>query len=610
MPQMDLEGARASLRADKPTELLELREGQWLDAKTFPYELRDPAAAEELVKDVAAFANGGGGLLVLGVATRLEHGEEVLDRIVPVDRTKIDLDQMRKRIRERITPAPRSVTVGWSDDGQSCVVFIDVPQQAPGTVFVVPAPAAKQGKIPAHTVAVPVRDADGTHWFPRTEIQRLLSMGFTAHGMPGPQALAELVRQAIADNQAHTSPPSLRVGQGLPAREREILHAHEHLRRQADLGQPTSEAYELGACVVQHIADIAESEPGWVLCLVDGQQPLAVAEPVWQAVMDAGRRAPGGGQAISAVGHPAVKDDQPVVLGTASECVDLVGGTWGPGRLVRSGSGPWRWEPHIRLGLDQTRASRNWTANHPAPQLRLRALVNWPWADTGDLEISPSRRRELAQALPISALAGAATLLSQRRGAELRTAQWESGPYRNALDAVSSSSTVTAPDGRPALSATAMAALPNPLEAHVVTCAEVLIEDAATWASCLPADFSTRLSLEEVQAVLLAAWETAADLLPAATTQNPPQMHWAGAPTVELRLSAEGPHDRPQPGLGTMIYLSPLGPTDRSVLSEMAVTITVTPALEHKERQKLLRRAFIYMAHSFGYVEADEDVLL
>ncbi|MET9127790.1 hypothetical protein [Streptomyces sp. NPDC004528] len=138
----------------------------------------------------------------------------------------------------------------------------------------------------------------------------------------------------------------------------------------------------------------------------------------------------------------------------------------------------------------------------------------------------------------------------------------------------------------------------------------MLIEDAAAWASYLPADFSTRLSLEEVQAVLLAAWVTAAGLLPAATIQDPTQMHWAGATTVELRLSAEGPHDRPQPGLGTRIDLSPLGPSDRSVLSGMAVTITVTPVLEHKERQKRLRRAFVCKAYSFGYVKADEDVLL
>ncbi len=35
---------------------------------------------EELAKGVTAFANGGGGLLVLGITTRLD-GEEVLDTI-------------------------------------------------------------------------------------------------------------------------------------------------------------------------------------------------------------------------------------------------------------------------------------------------------------------------------------------------------------------------------------------------------------------------------------------------------------------------------------------------------------------------------------------------
>lgn len=609
MSQMDLEGARSALRAHTPTALLGLRESQWLDAKGAPYELRNPAEVEELAKDVTAFANGGGGLLVLGITTRLEHGEEILDRIASVDRAAFDLDQVRKLIRERVTPAPRNVVVGWSDDGHSCVVFIDTPQQAPGTVFVVAAPAGKRGQVPAHTVAVPVRDADGTHWLPRTEIQRLLSMGFAALDMPGPQALTELVRQAVADVQARTSVPELRVGQGLPARERELSDAYEQLRRVADLGQPNSDAYAQDAAVVQHFADTAESKPGWVLCLVDRQPPLALAEPVWQAVIDAGRRDPAG-QAIPAVGYPAADGEQPAVLGPDTESVNLGGGSWGPGRLVRSGSGPWRWEPQIRISLDQTRAARNWTANQPAPQLRLRALVNWPWAHAGDLEITPPRRRELRQGLPFSALAGAATLLSLRRGTELPAAQWQPGPHRNARDAASYASTVTAPDGRPALTAAAMASLPSPLEAHVVTCAEVLLEDATAWKVLLPADATTRLSLQEAQAVLFAAWETAADLLPTATAQDPDQMQWAGAPTIELRLSAEGPHDQPRPDLGTLIDLSPLGPTDRGVLPEMAVTITAVPALKDKERQPLLRRALVYMAHSFGFVEADEEVLL
>ncbi|PZH15020.1 hypothetical protein C1I97_09130 [Streptomyces sp. NTH33] len=147
---------------------------------------------EELAKDVTAFANGGGGILVLGVTTRLEDGEEVLDTIAPLDRSAVDLDQVRKLIREHVTPVPWGITVDWSDDGQHRVVFIDIPQQAPATIFVVAAPTGKQGKVPAHTVAVPRRDADGTHWLPRTEVQRLLSMGATAHGMPGPQALTEL----------------------------------------------------------------------------------------------------------------------------------------------------------------------------------------------------------------------------------------------------------------------------------------------------------------------------------------------------------------------------------------------------------------------------------
>ncbi|MET9039875.1 hypothetical protein [Streptomyces mirabilis] len=103
---------------------------------------------------------------------------------------------------------------------------------------------------------------------------------------------------------------------------------------------------------------------------------------------------------------------------------------------------------------------------------------------------------------------------------------------------------------------------------------------------------------------------SAADLLPAVTTRDPGQMRWAGAPTVELRLSAEGPHDRPRPDLRTLIDLSGLGPTDRNALPEMAVTITAIPGLEHKERQSLLRRALVYMAHSFGFVEADEELLL
>ncbi|MCX4632597.1 hypothetical protein [Streptomyces sp. NBC_01443] len=128
----------------------------------------------------------------------------------------MNVDQIRKLIRQWITPAPRGVRIGWSGAAGERVLFIDVPAQAAETLFVVPAPVGKPGSPRTDTVAVPMRDGDSTHWLPRTEIQQLLSAGVRASGMPTAQALIELVRQAVSD----AGPDSgLRVGQGLPDRE-------------------------------------------------------------------------------------------------------------------------------------------------------------------------------------------------------------------------------------------------------------------------------------------------------------------------------------------------------------------------------------------------------
>ncbi|MGW5611106.1 AlbA family DNA-binding domain-containing protein [Streptomyces sp. NPDC003753] len=174
---LDVGELRASLRAQRPTLLRGLREGQRLDAKKQPCDPRNPAAVEELAKDVAAFANRGGGLIVLGMATRLEGDEEVLESFTGLERSAVNLDQLRKLIRQHVLPTPQGITVDWSDDGEQRVVFIDIPEQDRAEVFVIPAPSGRPGKVPGHTVAVPLRDADGTDWMPRAEIQRLLTAG-------------------------------------------------------------------------------------------------------------------------------------------------------------------------------------------------------------------------------------------------------------------------------------------------------------------------------------------------------------------------------------------------------------------------------------------------
>ncbi|MER5917206.1 RNA-binding domain-containing protein [Streptomyces sp. NPDC001982] len=607
MPEMDLDAVRAALRVHDPAALLELPEGQWLDAKSAPYELRDPHAVEELAKDVAAFANGGGGILVVGITTRLEQGLEILDKVSSVDRSAVNLDQWRKLIREHVTPAPRGTRVEWSDDGQGArVVYIDVPAQDPGCLFVVAAPVGKKGAPRTDTVAVPVREADGTHWLPRTELQRLLSNAVAASGMPTAQALAEILREAVARAQPEPAVAGPQIGQGLPSRQQEIREAYEQLHT-AGLGRPAGEAYVRGPAAMQEFEG-GEGQPGWVLCVVGGRAPVAVAQPVWQAIRAAGRDS-AGGHPLAVVGYPVPGVDQadrhgPWVVPPDARSVDLDGGSWGAGRLVRSGRGVWRWEPAERLGFIMSRYARNWTTQQPAPQLRVRALVTWPWADTAALQITPGKRQDLERALPHSTLAGAVTVLSRRRGAELPAARWDRGPWRNTPTAVSYTSTIMASDGRRALSAAVMMSV----EDTVVTCADILIEDVSAWSALLPGDAGTQLGLEEVQALLFAAWESAAETLPDAVV-DPARMRWSAPPTTELRLSAEGTHDQPSPGLGTLIDLEALGPGEDNVRPEMAVTITRSPTMQRQERQAVLRRALVHMARHFGYVWAEEELL-
>ncbi|MER6038310.1 RNA-binding domain-containing protein [Streptomyces sp. NPDC001835] len=598
---MDLEAVRAALRAQKPDLLLEQPEGQWLDAKTVPYELRDPRAVEELAKDVCAFANGGGGVIVLGIDTRWVDDVEILDHIVPVDRASVDRDQIRKLIRERITPAPRRVGVEWSDDQQGArVLYIDIPAQQADTLFVVAAPVGKPGAVRTDTVAVPVREADGTHWLARTEIQRLLSAGVAASGMPTAEMLSELLHDAVA--RSSSAPAAVRVGQGLPEWEREMREAYQELAA-AGLGAPTGEAYPHGRAALQDLGHARDGEPGWVLCVAPPHPPVVVAAPVWKAIVTAGRN-DAGGDPLEAVGYPvrpgAGEDGRAWVVAADAVRVDLEGGRWGAGRLVRSETGGWRWKPAVRLSLEQTRSARWWTSQVPPPQLRLRALVTLPWSDASALEITRARRQDLEQQLPYGALAGAVTMLSTRRGGDLPAARWSAGPHDNSLHAASYTSVIAAPGGWRAVTASAMIALPGVMDSAVVSCVDVLIEDAAAWTAALGGHRGVPLDFEEVQDVLFHAWETAAEVLPA-VFGDPAARRWVAPPTTELRLSAEQ-----SPALPSVVdLLSSLGPSSRGPRHEMAVTITAEPSMRRAERQDLLRRALIHMAQAFGHVHAE-----
>ncbi|MEU6603167.1 hypothetical protein [Streptomyces flaveolus] len=119
---------------------------------------------------------------------------------------------------------------------------------------------------------------------------------------------------------------------------------------------------------------------------------------------------------------------------------------------------------------------------------------------------------------------------------------------------------------------------PGVMGSAVVSCADVLIEDSAAWADALGGHRGAPLGFDELQDVLLHAWQTAAELLPE-VFGDPTHRSWAAPPTTELRLCAGRSDDTgATPALGSLIDLSPFGPTGRAT----------DCLVSHHERSRLL----------------------
>lgn len=206
-----IEDVRQALRDRKFDELLGLRECDWLDVKSGPYQFTNPAGVEELAKDVAAFANAaGGGLLLIGFKTIADHDSEIISELRPIPRSLVDLDRYRKLIYERIIPTVRDLHVEWIFyEDQKGVLCIDIPAQPTGSrPFAVPGPNGGRGNPNETSVAVPLRVGDGTHWLPKHELQRLLAAGWATMGGPG----AALATQ----NQAPDRTKAARLIEAIP----------------------------------------------------------------------------------------------------------------------------------------------------------------------------------------------------------------------------------------------------------------------------------------------------------------------------------------------------------------------------------------------------------
>lgn len=184
---VNIDNVRKALGAADLEALIGLEECGWMDVKSQPYMLDKGAHhKEELVKDVAAFANTPtGGLLLIGFRTSTANAVETVSHVAPVPRALVNTDTYRKLIDERVYPQVQDLELTWIGRGEGKgVLVIDIPAQpAAARPFVIPAPTGKDER-PAGGFAIPVRRGDRTAFWSAAEAHRRLSAGWMAIGAP------------------------------------------------------------------------------------------------------------------------------------------------------------------------------------------------------------------------------------------------------------------------------------------------------------------------------------------------------------------------------------------------------------------------------------------
>ena len=103
-------GARELLRLGAAAALVGLPESSWLEAKTvYPLETQDQKL--EFAKDVTAFANAAGGLIVIGASTEKVRGGDVIKAIRAFELRRMDPRRLRAILGAWVFPPLEGVEI-------------------------------------------------------------------------------------------------------------------------------------------------------------------------------------------------------------------------------------------------------------------------------------------------------------------------------------------------------------------------------------------------------------------------------------------------------------------------------------------------------------------
>ena len=305
--------------------------------------------------------------------------------------------------------------------------------------------------------------------------------------------------------------PRIRPGQ--PRNEAAFGPVYDAVGGGALLGEALGEVYEDGPGLVQHFGGGPDGEPA-VICAPYEHVPVAVTQEVWNALRAVGRGASSGG--TQGAGFPAADQTGHLVLISATaRTIELTGGQWGPGQLVRTAQGRWRWRPHTHIDSNAYQDQDTWSMRREEMDLRLRVALRIPILAAGS-RISARGRSRMLTALPATGLSRLIAGLASRYGLEPGELGWQETPeptgYNDTLRSCYQH-VIAGPDGRTALGVALWFTLPHGYEAaRAIVDLSVdfdAIRPAASVGTPANVHADLRLAPCEVAAFLSSAWQAA-----------------------------------------------------------------------------------------------------
>ncbi len=133
MPVSDKDMLVEALRRGDFEAVLGTPESEWVDFKSEVYPLDTPKGPREYAKDVAALANAGGGLIVIGYKTAKAETdlESRAQEHRPVPKDLVDPKKLADILVNTVYPAVRGINTEWFPDNQDPkgVLVVTIPAQ-------------------------------------------------------------------------------------------------------------------------------------------------------------------------------------------------------------------------------------------------------------------------------------------------------------------------------------------------------------------------------------------------------------------------------------------------------------------------------------------------